>query len=83
MKKNIFRMLSLTLVAVMFTCMTVYASSVPSFDLVGEITSSMSDMSTQVFGAIGIIVPVVLSIVGAKVAISVGINVFKSLTGRA
>jgi len=51
-------------------------------DMTATMQSSLDGLLTQVFAIIGIVVPVVLAIVGGKIAITKGIQIFKSMTGR-
>ena len=78
MKKT---MLLLTvLVLVLTASTTVFANT---FDIVPSITTAMGELTTQFWAVVGVVIPVVLAIVGGKLVITKGIQIFKTLTGRA
>jgi len=52
------------------------------YDMKSAIDTGIKSMSTDIMGIISVVVPVVLGIVGAKLAISKGISIFKSLTNK-
>lgn len=45
-------------------------------------TTSIGSMATEVLGALGGILPVVLPIVGAVAIVAIGVRLFKKYTGR-
>ena len=51
-------------------------------DMTAAMQTSLDGLLTQIFAIIGIVVPVVLAIVGGKLAITKGISIFKSLTNK-
>lgn len=50
-----------------------------NFDIVAPITAGMQELVTQVTSVIGAIAPGAIAIVGAVIAIRLGIRVFRSL----
>lgn len=50
---------------------------------IGEtLTSSLSTVASDALSAIGTIMPVALTVMGAIVVINVGIRIFKKVTGK-
>lgn len=84
MKKSKKVLMLLCMVAVMtvLTVCVVSAAEPAQYDMTADMTKGIGDIATQIFAVIGIIVPVVLTIVGAKIGITKAISIFKSLTGK-
>jgi hypothetical protein len=64
---------------------TVSANATPPEvpDMKATMQVGLDNLLAQLFGILGIVIPVVLTFVGAKIAITKGIALFKSMTGRA
>lgn len=76
------RVLFIVAMAAVMTILTVVSVSATGYDMTSDMTTGINAVSTQIMSIIGVVVPVVLGIVGAKLAIVKGISIFKSLTNK-
>ena len=53
-----------------------------TFDVVSTMTTAGTTVSTQILAVLGAIVPVVIGIVAAKLGVTKGIGLLKTLVGK-
>jgi hypothetical protein len=87
MSKRKKAILFVVMTMLLMTAATIVVSANPPAnappDMQATMKEGLDNLISQLFGILGIAVPVVLSFIGAKIAITKGISLFKSLTGRA
>jgi len=81
LKKLGFVMTAALVVALM--TVTAFASTPTTPDMAELIGTALTGLTTQIFAIIAVVVPAMLVIFGARFAITKGLQIFRSLAGKA
>lgn len=81
MKKRVFVLLAMVLVFATFA-VPAFAESTGSSGISSAMTTAFSAIASDAMSLISAVIPVALPILGAIVLVTIGIRIFRKITGR-